>query len=225
MVINLNVNIMVKKLYMVEGSPVANAILMAARAFDVELELQQLDFAKQEYLEDWYLQINPAHTVPALDDDGFIVWDSHVILIYLAETYGSSSTLFSNIPKVKYKILQMLNFNCGTVFRRLSDCLRPIFYENQKTIEQKYLESLKDSYKVLERILESSKFMAADTMTIADISLFSSIAVTDLILPVTDVEYPRLREWLIDMKNTDLYKAGEQGVDTLKNALDVMLEM
>ncbi len=35
-----------------------------------------------------FLALNPRGQVPVLDDDGFIVWDSSSILIYLARKYG-----------------------------------------------------------------------------------------------------------------------------------------
>lgn len=46
-----------RKLYMVWGSPPVNAVLMTAKALNVELELQEIDFEKKEMLEDWFLQV------------------------------------------------------------------------------------------------------------------------------------------------------------------------
>lgn len=71
----------------------------------------------------FFLQLNPSHTVPTLDDNGYILWDSHAILSYLAETYGQNNNLFTNDPKEKHRILQILNLDCGTIFRRISDCI------------------------------------------------------------------------------------------------------
>jgi glutathione S-transferase len=35
-----------------------------------------------------YRKMNPMSLVPTIDDDGFIVWESHTIVRYLAEKYG-----------------------------------------------------------------------------------------------------------------------------------------
>jgi len=40
--------------------------------------------------EDWYRQLNPNARVPTIDDDGFIMWESAAINIYLARKYGSA---------------------------------------------------------------------------------------------------------------------------------------
>ncbi|XP_066154049.1 glutathione S-transferase E14-like [Euwallacea fornicatus] len=205
------------KLYMVWGSPPVNAVLMVAKVLNLDLELKELDFAKQENLDDWYIKINPSHTVPALDDNGFILWDSHTILMYLVETYGKSSELHYLNSVEKFRVLQVLNLDCGTVFRRMSDCIRPLFYENQTSIGQKNIKDLREVYKILDKMLEDHKFLAGDRLTIADISVFSSVVIGNLFLAVE--EYIHLNEWLLKIQKMDLYAACERGVEILRAAL------
>ncbi|KAL1502345.1 hypothetical protein ABEB36_007499 [Hypothenemus hampei] len=209
---------MVRKLYMVWGSPPVNAVLITARALNVNLDLHELDFAKQEHLQDWFLQINPSHTVPTLDD-GVILWDSHAILMYLAETYGKNSGLYSEKLEEKMKIFQILNLDCGTVFRKMSDCIKPIFYDNKKTLEPKALEAAKETYVVLERILKKNKFLVGDRLTIADISVFSSVAAQHIFLPIDEREFPNLNKWFIHFQSLDMTKAAEKGIEALKIGL------
>jgi glutathione S-transferase len=49
-----------------------------------ELTRVNLDFKKGEYRSQDYLAKNPNGKVPAIDDDGFILWESAAILKYLA---------------------------------------------------------------------------------------------------------------------------------------------
>jgi glutathione S-transferase len=39
--------------------------------------------------EDWYRRLNPNARVPAIDDDGFVMWESAAINVYLAQKYRS----------------------------------------------------------------------------------------------------------------------------------------
>ncbi|KAF7265328.1 hypothetical protein GWI33_021311 [Rhynchophorus ferrugineus] len=204
------------KLYMVWGSPPVNSVLMTAKALNIDIELFEVDFSKNEFLSDWFLKLNPAHTVPTLDDDGFILWDSHAILMYLVEKYGKNSVLYPEDSKTKAFINQILLFDCGTVFRCFSDCVKPLFYEGKKSMDQNKLSNLKDVYVILERILTSSKFLASDNITIADISILSTLLPSNLVLPIETNKFPKLSVWLEHMKQAEFYQAGEKALETFR---------
>lgn len=60
--------------------------------------------------------MNPQHTVPTLDDNGFIIWDSHAILVYLVDKYAKGNILYSDDVEVRAKINQRLHFDTGVAF-------------------------------------------------------------------------------------------------------------
>ena len=50
--------------------------------------LHSIDFFPGwEHKSDWFKEINPLGHIPVVDDDGYILRDSHAILIYLATKY------------------------------------------------------------------------------------------------------------------------------------------
>ena len=53
----------------------------------LEFESVVIDLTKKEQKDPEYLKIHPFGQVPALDDDGFIVYDSTVINEYLEDEY------------------------------------------------------------------------------------------------------------------------------------------
>src|SRR3954463_2263376 len=71
-------------LYDVAASPNCRKVRVLARELDLELELRAIDLAGAK--DPAYLAQNPAGKVPTLvDDDGFVLWESGAILVYLAE--------------------------------------------------------------------------------------------------------------------------------------------
>ena len=44
---------------------------------------------KPECKEPWYVELNPNARIPTIDDDGFVMWESAAINLYLAEKYKS----------------------------------------------------------------------------------------------------------------------------------------
>lgn len=74
------------RLYDVAGSPNCKKVRVLARELGLALELVPVELLQARELQ--YLGWNPTGKVPTLvDDDGFILWESGAILLYLAERY------------------------------------------------------------------------------------------------------------------------------------------
>jgi glutathione S-transferase len=119
-----------------------------------------------------YLRMNPNGTVPTIDDDGYILWESNAILAYIAlhkkpDLYGNDHHMFGRAvawgswsnghldPPMTDMVLH---------HTRLADHLR----DKQKAA-QSMIDMAKQT-KTLERELESKPYLAGDAFTIADIS-------------------------------------------------------
>lgn len=62
--------------------------------------------------------MNPQHTIPTLDDDGFILWESHAILPYLVGKYAKNKLLYPDNLKKRAVIDQRMHFNSNILFPR-----------------------------------------------------------------------------------------------------------
>lgn len=75
---------------------------------------------KKEQLKEDFVKINPQHTVPTLDDNGFILTESRAIGVYLAEKYfPEGHSLYPKDVKQRARINQLLQFDCGTLYPRI----------------------------------------------------------------------------------------------------------
>ena len=72
------------KLYVFLGSPRAFNVMAVANHLGIEYQTQALNPAKGEHLASAYAAINPNKRIPALEEDGFILWEANAITQYLA---------------------------------------------------------------------------------------------------------------------------------------------
>jgi glutathione S-transferase len=75
------------KIYGIPRSRAFRALWLA-KELGLDYENVAVDFATGETRQPPYLAINPNGHVPAIDDNGFILWESMAINLYLAKKHG-----------------------------------------------------------------------------------------------------------------------------------------
>lgn len=70
-------------------------------ATECGLDFEQVDVGGRFGGNDqaWYRALNPNGVVPVIDDDGYIVWESHAIIRYLAARYGAGVLWSSDLKE------------------------------------------------------------------------------------------------------------------------------
>jgi glutathione S-transferase len=79
------------RLYYHPLSSCSRRVLLVARQLGFPLELIQLDLFRGEQNAPAFLQLNPNHQVPVLEDNGYVLWESYAIMQYLAEQAADRS--------------------------------------------------------------------------------------------------------------------------------------
>src|SRR5260370_42551943 len=90
-------------------------ISIALEELGLDYTVHPLSFSTQEQKAEWYLKINPNGRIPAIVDranDGFAVFESGAILIYLAEKTGK---LMPKDTKGRSRVIQWLMFQMAGV--------------------------------------------------------------------------------------------------------------
>ncbi|RWS00986.1 glutathione S-transferase-like protein, partial [Dinothrombium tinctorium] len=57
------------------GSPPSLAVRLAVRHLKIPVNSHFLDMGDKEQFKPEFLKLNPAHTVPTIDENGFILWE------------------------------------------------------------------------------------------------------------------------------------------------------
>lgn len=66
---------MTPTLYYLPPSPPCRSILLLAKMLELELDLKVINILEGEQMKPEFLEMNPQHCVPTLNDDGLVLWE------------------------------------------------------------------------------------------------------------------------------------------------------
>jgi len=155
-------------LYEMDITPGSRAIKMVAHLIGLELELKTIDLFTGEHLSEWFLKINPQHTVPTLNDNGKIIWESSVICTYLIDKFAKDDNLYPRDLYERAKCNQRLHFTDAVLYQRVRNCSMA-YYMGGIEVPEKDIQSLYDAYDLMEAFLANDSYLVGDRLTVADL--------------------------------------------------------
>lgn len=162
-----------------------------------------------------FLKINPTHTLPTLDDNGFILWDSHAINTYLVTKFGGNNhELYPSNLSERSKIDQFLHFDGSTLFPRFVTLVVEILSQGRSELSEVALSRAVEALSFLNTFLENSKYLTGDKLTIADISCASVPLTFQRFIPNEYNKFDNVKAW-IDRLRSDLSFFDEIHVEKL----------
>ena len=181
------------KLYNTKTSGNGYKVRLLLALLGVRYEQVLLDFAAGEHKREPFLRISPRGQVPALEDDGVVLWDSIACLAYVARKHGGERWLPTD-PAGLGAVMQWLALSENEIMyglqyaRGILRKIREGDYEECRARGRAALE-------VLEGRLKDNDWLALGRPTIADIACHSYVALADEAgLPLD--AYPGIRAWL-----------------------------
>nr|6KEQ_AA Chain AA, Glutathione S-transferase E14 [Drosophila melanogaster]6KEQ_BA Chain BA, Glutathione S-transferase E14 [Drosophila melanogaster]6KER_AA Chain AA, Glutathione S-transferase E14 [Drosophila melanogaster]6KER_BA Chain BA, Glutathione S-transferase E14 [Drosophila melanogaster] len=206
-------------LYYDERSPPVRSCLMLIKLLDIDVELRFVNLFKGEQFQKDFLALNPQHSVPTLVHGDLVLTDSHAILIHLAEKFDEGGSLWPQEHAERMKVLNLLLFECSFLFRRASDFMSAIVRQGFANVDVAHHErKLTEAYIIMERYLENSDFMAGPQLTLADLSIVTTLSTVNLMFPLS--QFPRLRRWFTAMQQLDAYEANCSGLEKLRQTME-----
>ncbi|XP_057319780.1 glutathione S-transferase 1-1-like [Microplitis mediator] len=190
-------------LYFGKWSPPSSAVRMTAKAIGLDLNLREINLLNKEHIREDYLKINPQHTVPVLDDNGFVVSDSHAISTYMIDKYAYNENLYPKDLKKRAVVNQRLHYDGGVLFCCLLGAMKPLVRGWRRTVSPESLEYLEEAYKYMNTILEGKKWLAGDSYTLADISSITTVSSVTVFKSIND--HPNLLKWMEDCEQLPGY--------------------
>lgn len=87
------------------------------------------------------------------------------------------------------------------------------------TLTEEHIKSFEEFYSLLNTFLERTKFIAGDSLTIADFSVISTVSGAEVVVPVDEVKFPKLVQWEKKMKELPCYAVSKPGIKMLEEIL------
>ena len=141
-----------------------------------------------------YLAINPNGRLPAIEDDGFVLWESLAITLYLAKKHGRlyPTTLEGEAKAWQWSLWSVQEVDRGVNIWSLHAVrLPPEDRDPQRLAEA--LKVIEAPFRVLDSALTGRSYLLSNDFTVADLNVAAVISrAIDMDLAAT----PRLGDWL-----------------------------
>jgi GSH-dependent disulfide-bond oxidoreductase len=137
----------------------------------VPYTVHAINLMKGEQKKPEYLKLNPNGRIPTIVDDGFAVFESGAILVYLAEKYGR---FLPAGTRARSQVMQWLMFQMGGIgpMQGQANVFFRYWHEKYQPAIDRYQNETRRLYEVLERQLEGREYLC-DEYSIADIANFT----------------------------------------------------
>lgn len=180
--------------------------MIAELGLEIEHEVAGLEYGKVK--EDWYKAMNPNSRVPTIDDDGLVLWESNVIVRYLAAKHAPDKLIPSDIGE-RARAEMWMDWQQTTIL----PCITPVFWGLIRTPEAERnhaaieagANGFRDAIAILDRHLDGQTYIMGDSLTVADFPL-GCVAYRWYALPVEHGDFPNLRAWYERLAERDTYR-------------------
>ncbi|HEX3594465.1 MAG TPA: glutathione S-transferase family protein [Polyangiaceae bacterium] len=199
------------KLYHNPLSPNVRRVRLTAAVLGLKLDEHALDFAKGEHKSPDYLALNPNGAVPTLVDGDFVLTESRAIMQYLASKKPESGLLptdeqaRADVTRWQFWDASHFSAQLGTLtFEKMIKSMMGLGEPDQGRI-QEALTSFRRFAAVLNKRLQGKKYVVGNALTLADLTLASSLMYSQAVEAPVD-EFPNVKAWFAGISALDAWK-------------------
>jgi len=200
------------KLYTFPPSTNSRKVRIALIEKGLEFERITIDLTKREQKNPDYLKIHPFGQIPALDDEGFVVYDSTVINEYLEDEYPYPSLMPSDSEgRARARMMEDFrdsHFNPYFV-HLIQESRKPEAERDAQRIDNAKVEITK-AFDRTEAELQGKDYLAGP-FSLADVAFMANIELLDRFgIPVDPVKYKNTVAWIVRLKARPSFAASAQ---------------
>ena len=201
------------------GTPNGRKVSIMLEEVELPYQVVPVNIGADEQFNPAFLKINPNNKIPAIVDDenGQSLFESGVILLYLAEKSGK--LLPDNVTD-KWKVMQWLMWQMAGQGPMLGQAHHFLHFNPGKSeyAEERYFQEANRLYRVLDQQLGQQAFVATDELTIADIAIWPWVSRYQF-QKIDLHNFPNVLEWYLRLAKRPAFNAGYKVPDAKQEIL------
>lgn len=151
--------------------PFCRPVEFLLKANNIEFDRHHLNLMKGEHHTEEYIKINPLQTVPALVEDGFILFESNTIMRYICNSREVAPNWYPQDPKKRAMVDLYFDWHAQNV----NDLFKYTYFKiGYTSIGEEEARKISDeTFETFEKVfLNRFKYVATDDeVSIADLAL------------------------------------------------------
>jgi glutathione S-transferase len=171
-------------------------VLATLAELELPYELMHVDFARGEHKHDAHLKRQPFGQMPALDDDGFMLYETHAMCRYLNARAGGTlmpSDLRARATADQWMSIESANFSAYAMKFVYHYLLR---VEQDAATLTHATAGFDKALSILAKELSAKPYLAGDAFTLADICYMPYFEYTVLTPAEAHIsKYPSVLAW------------------------------
>lgn len=200
------------RLYYHPLSSNSRRVTMTAAQLGLSPDLVIVDLPSGQHRTAEYLQLNPNGKVPLLDDDGFLLWESHAIMQYLSDQ-TPGQTIYPTAVRARADVNRWLFWSAyhftpavGVISReRVSKRMVGGIGAPDLAEVARGEALLRSAVSVLDAHLAGRAWIAQDALTLADLAIAAPLMHTAAAqLPLED--FANVQAWFERVRTLEAWK-------------------
>jgi glutathione S-transferase len=192
-------------------------VLAGLELLSTPYEVTHVNYFAGAHKQSPYIELNPNGMLPAVKDGDFTLWESGAILQYAADQ-SASDKHYPRDPKKRADVNRWLLWeaahwqpSCYVFF--IENAVKPLMKApTDKALVDKEMVNWRRLAGILDGRLAKSKWLAGDTVTIADIAVAAPMHMHKRQgLPVDD--FPNLKRWIAEVEKLPCWQKTQGAVE------------
>jgi glutathione S-transferase len=202
------------KLHVFPLSPRAFKVMWAANHLGIVFEPVPVDFSKGAHRTPDFVGLNPNMRMPVLEDDGYALWESNAILQYLAASKPDSGLLPNDTKTrmqiVKWQFWDSAHWDPACAIFAFENYVKKLFQRGEPSASEiaRGEEMFARLAPVLDGELQKHRYVAGDTLTLADFSLGAMNYIAEHARFQLE-PYRGIQRWAADLKSLPSWQKTE----------------